>query len=153
MTNPTHITVITMHMLSNSLCNFLRQHAGYMVMLSIIAIMAVMPDMAHAAIDPGDGTATGSLPFEGPLAKLTKSISGPVAFGLSLVGIIAAGAVLIFGGEMSGFLRTLVFLVLVIALIVNAKGLIGIMAGDGATIAAYVEAQAQHALKPSWGRA
>jgi type IV secretion system protein VirB2 len=56
-----------------------------------------------------------------------------------LVGIVAAGAVLIFGGEMSGFLRTLVFLVLVIALIVNAGGLIKIMSGDGAMIAAQVE--------------
>jgi type IV secretion system protein VirB2 len=124
----------------------LRQYLPSLFMLAIVAMMVAMPDLAHAAADPGDGTGQGALPFEGPLAKLTKSLSGPVAFGISLVGIIAAGAVLIFGGEMSGFLRTLVFLVLVIAVIVNAKGLIGIMAGDGATIASYVEGQARAAL-------
>lgn len=137
---------------SNPIHKLLRQHASFLVMLALIAIMVMAPDMAHASVDPGAGTGADALPFEKPLATLTRSLSGPVAFGLSLVGIIAAGAVLIFGGEMSGFLRTLVFLVLVIALIVNAKGLIGIMEGTGATIAAHIEMQAQSALQTFQGK-
>lgn len=142
-----------MQTFNTSLMHFFRQHLSLFVMLAIVAVMIAMPDLAHATVDPGDGaTGKDALPFEGPLAKLTKSLSGPVAFGLSLVGIIAAGAVLIFGGEMSGFLRTLVFLVLVIAVIVNAKGLIGIMSGEGATIAAHVEGKALMAIDSFKGK-
>ena len=141
-----------MQTFNTSLMHFLRKQLGLLFMLAIVAVLVAMPDLAHAAVDPGDGAGADALPFEGPLAKLTKSLSGPVAFGLSLVGIIAAGAVLIFGGEMSGFLRTLVFLVLVIAVIVNAKGLIGIMSGEGAAIAAHVEGKALMAIESFKGR-
>jgi|KBSSwiStaDraftv2_1062776.scaffolds.fasta_scaffold909740_2 type IV secretion system protein VirB2 len=98
--------------------------------LILVAALVLLPDLAHAT----DTADAGGLPYEGPLKQLTKSIRGPVAFGISLIGIIAAGAVLIFGGEMSGFLRTLVFLVLIIAIVVNAAGMIKLIGGDAATI-------------------
>jgi type IV secretion system protein VirB2 len=113
----------------------LRSYTPFLLLLCAVMVLLLMPDIAHATTENN----TQNLPFEEPLQKLKNSLTGPVAFGISLVGIVAAGAVLIFGGEMSGFLRTLVFLVLVIALIVNAGGLIKIMSGDGAMIAAQVE--------------
>ncbi|WNL46352.1 TrbC/VirB2 family protein [Dyella sp. BiH032] len=121
---------------SSSIMQVLRSYMPFLMMMVVVAAMIMLPDMAHAATDQGEG----ALPFEEPMQKLNKSLSGPIAFGLSLIGIIAAGAVLIFGGEMSGFLRTLVFLVLVIAIIVNAKGIITMIAGEGAQIAMYIDA-------------
>lgn len=128
---------------SSNLLNSLRQYLPGLFMFVLIAAVLMIPDLAHAS-DTGGGA--DALPFEGPLKKLTNSLTGPVAFGISLVGIVAAGAILIFGGEMSGFLRTLVFLVLVIAVIVNAQNLIKVISADAATIAAYLDSHANYAF-------
>ena len=77
----------------------------------------------------------GSLPYEGWLANLRNSVTGPVAFALSIIGIVIAGGVLIFGGDLNGFFRTLVFLVLVMALLVGAQNVMGSFFGRGAEIA------------------
>ena len=76
----------------------------------------------------------GGLPYESWLGKLRDSLTGPVAFAVSIIGIIVAGAVLIFGGDMNGFFRTLVFLVLVMALIVGANNLMSGFFGRGADL-------------------
>jgi type IV secretory pathway VirB2 component (pilin) len=116
---------------TTSISRFWSQYGMFVLALGFMIVLLAMPHVAHATTD-GQGQ---DLPFEGPLKKLKDSISGPVAFSISLIGIIAAGAVLIFGGEMSGFIRTMVFLVLVIAIITNASGIMKIMSGDGALIA------------------
>ena len=63
------------------------------------------------------------MPYESWLVKLQDSMTGPVAFAAALIGIIGAGAVLIFGGEMNAFLRTILFIVLVMGLLVGAQNL------------------------------
>lgn len=65
---------------------------------------------------------------------MRDSLTGPVAFSVSIIGIIVAGAVLIFGGDMNGFFRTLVFLVLVMALIVGANNMLAGFFGRGADL-------------------
>ena len=99
-------------------------------MLGLIAL-AALPDTAMAA--EGNG---GQLPYEGWLTNLRNSITGPVAFSLSIIGIVVAGGVLIFGGELNGFFRTLIFIVLVMALLVGAQNMMGTFFGRGAEIAA-----------------
>ena len=54
---------------------------------------------------------------------------------LSIIGIVVAGGVLIFGGELNGFFRTLIFIVLVMALLVGAQNMMGTFFGRGAEIA------------------
>ena len=51
----------------------------------------------------------GGLPFDSWLTKIQKSITGPFAFSAAIIGLVAAGATLIFGGDMNGFMRTLIF--------------------------------------------
>jgi type IV secretion system protein VirB2 len=58
-----------------------------------------------------------------------------VAFTLSVVGIVVAGGVLIFGGELNAFFRTMIFLVLVMALLVGAQNIMSGLFGRGAVIA------------------
>ena len=77
----------------------------------------------------------GGLPYESWLEKVRNSITGPVAFTFSIVGIVGAGAMLIMGGDLNGFLKTLIFLVLVIAFIVAAQNLLSTLTGQGAAIA------------------
>ncbi len=90
--------------------------------------------LAHPAWG-SEGTG-GSLPYESWLTNLRNSVTGPVAFALSIIGIVIAGGVLIFGGDLNGFFRTLVFLVLVMALLVGAQNLMGQFFGRGAEVAA-----------------
>ena len=81
----------------------------------------------------------GGLPYETWLGKLRSSVSGPVAFSLALIGIVVAGGILIFGGDLNGFFRTLIFLVLVMALIVGANSIMGGLFSTGAVIAQGVD--------------
>ena len=75
----------------------------------------------------GPAFATGGdnkLPWETGLTTLQNSITGPVATVVSLVAIVGAGAALIFGGNIQGFLRTAVYIVLVIGLIISANNIL-----------------------------
>ena len=81
------------------------------------------------------GTASGgSLPYESWLSSLRDSVTGPVAFALSIVGIVVAGGVLIFGGDLHGFFRTMIFLVLVMAFLVGAQNMMSGFFGNAAVI-------------------
>lgn len=80
-------------------------------------------------------TGGSDLPFVGPLEKLKQAITGPVAKVISLIGVVAAGGGLLFGGsDMSGFMKTLVSLVLVISLILGAANIIDLAGGSSALI-------------------
>ncbi len=98
------------------------------VLLLICLLLA--PHLALAS----EGTG-GSLPYESWLTNLRNSVTGPVAFALSIIGIVIAGGVLIFGGDLNAFFRTLVFIVLVMALLVGAQNMMGTLFGRGAEIA------------------
>jgi type IV secretory pathway VirB2 component (pilin) len=76
----------------------------------------------------------GGLPWETPLQKLADSIKGPVAFSISLLGLVGGGAMLIWGGEINEFVRRLVMLVLVISLLVFASNILSTLFGVGAVI-------------------
>ncbi len=61
---------------------------------------------------------SGGLPWEGPLDKIVKSLTGPVALGISILAMAAAGGALVFGGELSEFTRKIIILVLAISFLV-----------------------------------
>ena len=100
--------------------------------LVLLALMLLWPQ--HALASEGGG---GQLPYESWLTNLRNSVTGPVAFTLSIVGIVIAGGVLIFGGDLNGFFRTLFFLVLVMALLIGAQNMMSGLFGQGAEIASY----------------
>ena len=99
--------------------------------MALLALVVLAPE--HAFASEGTG---GSLPYESWLTNLRNSVTGPVAFTLSVIGIVIAGSVLIFGGDLNGFFRTLVFIVLVMALLVGAQNMMSTFFGRGAQIAA-----------------
>ncbi|MEX3547695.1 MAG: IncP-type conjugal transfer pilin TrbC [Burkholderia sp.] len=107
----------------------------YIGVALLLALLLLAPQ--HAFASEGTG---GSLPYEGWLTNLRNSVTGPVAFALSIIGIVIAGGVLIFGGDLNGFFRTLIFLVLVMALLVGAQNVMSTFFGRGAEIAALGDA-------------
>ena len=74
-------------------------------------------------------------PDQSAWTGIRQSITGPVAFGISVIAIVAAGAMLIFGGDMNGFMKTLVFIVLVLAFVIAAQNTLSAITGTGAVIA------------------
>ena len=104
--------------------------AWFCGLLILLTFFAVVP---HAMASSSQG---GGLPYEAWLTKLQQSMTGPVAFSISIIGIVAAGGVLIFGGELNAFVRTLIFVVLVMGLLVGAQNLMSTFFGQGALISA-----------------
>lgn len=69
-------------------------------------------------------TGTSALPYESWLRTIQKSLTGPVAFSVAIIGIVSCGATLIFsGGELGKFMKSIVYLVMVMTLLVGANSL------------------------------
>lgn len=94
------------------------------VLLTIGAAAIALPNTADAAAGGG------ALPWDGPLTTLRNDLTGPVAFSIALLAMVAAGAALAFGGEMNQFTRSMIMVVLVAAFItgvVNVAATLGIV--------------------------
>jgi type IV secretion system protein TrbC len=93
-----------------------------------LGAVACHPNYAHAA------TAGGALPWDTPLTTLRTDITGPVAFTISLLAMVACGAALVFGGEVNEFIRRLIMLVLVAAFLVGVTNLASALGITGAIV-------------------
>jgi type IV secretion system protein VirB2 len=91
----------------------------------LLALMLFSPELMAS---------TSGLPWEGPLTKMVNSIKGPVAFGVSVIAIVAAGAGLIFGGEIGTFMKSTIILALIISLIVFAVNILSGAFGIGSAL-------------------
>ncbi|MCY0386735.1 TrbC/VirB2 family protein [Robbsia sp. Bb-Pol-6] len=100
--------------------------------LAIALLLLVAVQSAIAAATSGGG-----LPSDGWFTKIRQSVTGPWAFTISILGIVGAGATLIFGGDMNGFLRTIIFLTLVLSFIIAAQNTLSGITGQGAEITAW----------------
>jgi type IV secretion system protein VirB2 len=96
----------------------------------LLFFIIIFPNDALASAGTGGG-----LPYESWFESLRDSVTGPVAFTISIIGIVVAGATLIFGGDMNGFFRMLILIVLVMALLVGAQNFMSGFFGKGAIIA------------------
>ncbi len=94
-----------------------------------VFLLLALPECSFAS------STGGSLPYESWLTALQNSVTGPVAIALSIIGIVVAGGVLVFGGDLNGFFRTLIFIVLVMAFLVGAQNMMSTFFGTGAEIA------------------
>lgn len=103
----------------------------FFALLFLTFILVSQPALAS------EGTG-GSLPYESWLTNLRNSVTGPVAFSIALIGIVIAGGTLIFGGELNGFFRTLIFIVLVMAFLVGAQNMLTTFFGRGAEISTII---------------
>lgn len=100
-----------------------------LTLAGVLGLLALFPEQALATTTGGTG-----LPWEAPLQTLADSLSGPVALSISLLGIIVAGAVLIWGGEITHWVRSLVFLVMVISILAFAGPLLSSLFGVSTVI-------------------
>ena len=98
------------------------------LVLALVIGAALYPPAAHAA------AAGGGLPWDTPLTTLKNDLTGPVAFTISLLAMVACGAALVFGGEINEFVRRIIMLVLVCAFIVGVTNLASALGITGAIV-------------------
>jgi type IV secretory pathway VirB2 component (pilin) len=101
----------------------------HLVLLALLATAVLHPEVAHAAAAGGGG-----LPWDTPLTTLKNDLTGPVAFTISLLAMVACGAALVFGGEINEFVRRIITLVLVCAFIVGVTNLASALGIAGAIV-------------------
>lgn len=100
-----------------------------LLLVFAVAVALCVPHDVWASAGSGGG-----LPYETALKTLADSITGPVAWGLSVIGLVGSCAALLFGGDMNGFMRNAVLIVLVACFICNAVNIIALFTGKGAVI-------------------
>ena len=96
----------------------------------LILSLALLSVSGGAFAAATGGTA---LPWEGGLTAIVTSFTGPVAYAVSVLGIIIGIGILIFGNDLNAFGRTIVFLILAASVIVTAANTLQIFTGVGAS--------------------
>ncbi|WCF22872.1 TrbC/VirB2 family protein, partial [Xylella fastidiosa] len=79
-------------------------NVNYRVLL-ILCVALLLLIATHPAF--ASNTSGGGLPSDEWFTRIRASVTGPFAFTVAIIGIVGAGAGLILGGDMNGFLRTL----------------------------------------------
>jgi type IV secretion system protein TrbC len=69
------------------------------------------------------------MPWDSPIQTLVKGMSGPVAFGFAMIGLIVLGVRWIYGGELGAAAKTLMTMVIGISILVGAAGVLSTLFG------------------------
>ena len=115
----------------------MKQMCSFLVRRQRTFRVALMLAFALAA---GSGAfaaeAGNNLPWEGPLTTLVTSLTGPVAYAISVVAIVALGATLAFaGGEMGETMKRLLHVGIAVCCVVFAAQVMTSFIGQAAEIA------------------
>ena len=94
--------------------------------VAILAIVLLFPEQAHATTQGGTG-----LPWETPIQRFVDSMLGPVALAMVLIGFVGGVFSFITGGEINGFVRAMVVMILSGSILIAAKPFINSMFGVG----------------------
>jgi len=82
------------------------------------------PVLAAAVFFSGAARAQTALPWEGPLQTLQQSLTGNIAKSIGIIALAVAGGMLAFGGELSDFTKRIMMVVLALAVMLLATGMI-----------------------------
>jgi type IV secretion system protein VirB2 len=111
---------------------FFAKRPGTLRVALMVAFMAAGGSSGTFAAETGT-----NLPWEGPLTTLVTSLTGPVAYAISVIAIVALGATLAFrGGEMGETMRHLLQAGIAVCLVVFAAQVMTSFIGQSAEIAA-----------------
>ncbi|WP_373533385.1 TrbC/VirB2 family protein [Vampirovibrio sp.] len=82
----------------------------------LITVSILFPEVAHATSPGGAG-----LPWEAPIATIVNSFLGPIALGMVLIGMVGGVWGFMTGGEINGFVRSMVVMVLAGSVLASAR--------------------------------
>jgi len=97
----------------------------------VVALVAAFVLLLEVSAYAGDGA---DLPWNTGLDKLTQALSGKTALYISMIGIFFAGGMLIFGGDLGNFGKTLMMVVLVGCMMGGISSIVGAFIKTGALL-------------------
>ena len=110
---------------------FIAKRPGSLRVALMLAFMVAVGFSGAFAAETGT-----NLPWEGPLTTLVTSLTGPVAYAISVIAIVALGATLAFrGGEMGETMRHLLQAGIAVCLVVFAAQVMTSFIGQSGEIA------------------
>ncbi|MBQ6775584.1 MAG: TrbC/VirB2 family protein [Synergistaceae bacterium] len=116
--------------MKTSIFKSLYTHRVAIFTMVFLFMLACVPFAAHAS----PVTATDDAPWEKPLEKFVKVLSGPTALYISMIGLFFAGGILIFGGELGPFTRMIMMIVLVGSILTGITSFITKFVGSGCVL-------------------
>ena len=76
-------------------------------------------------------SSSGSMPWDSTLTILSNDLTGPTAYTVGTIAIFAAGGVLVFGREeLHGFVKTICYIVLAVALLINGPNIMQLLGSN-----------------------
>lgn len=96
-----------------------REHVKRFAMMGALVISGMvlfMPEMASAA----------PLPWENPIRQVAASLCGPVARGIGIVALVAAGLLIAFG-EVKGWIHNMMIVLIGVSIAVLAPSFLGML--------------------------
>lgn len=100
----------------------------------VAATVAVSGAYMSCATRALASTTSGGLPWDAPLQTLAADLTGPVATSISLIALFVAGAILVFGEDLSHFARRALVMVIAIAFLVLGAKFLSALSLTGATV-------------------
>lgn len=99
------------------------RHALLAAATALLVMLATDPALASAADNLFGG--------QNPLQNLVEFTTGPFAFAIVILGVVGAGAGLVFGGDFSGWSRRLLLLAAAGAVVMLASSVVTALFGGG----------------------
>lgn len=128
----------------NQMRSFLIRRQRSLRLAAVVAIACAVSSAGAFAAETGT-----NLPWEGPLTTLVTSLTGPVAYAISVVAIVALGATLAFaGGEMGETMKRLLHVGIAVCCVVFAAQVMSSFIGQAAEIS---RLRPVHAITISFG--
>jgi type IV secretory pathway VirB2 component (pilin) len=122
----------------NQMRSFQLRRQGSLRLAAVVAIACTVGSAGAFAAETGS-----NLPWEGPLTTLVTSLTGPVAYAISVVAIVALGATLAFaGGEMGETMKRLLHVGIAVCCVVFAAQVMSSFIGQAAEISLLLPAHA-----------
>ena len=95
--------------------------------LFLIVGIILMAGTAYASSSAG-------MPWERPMEIIMRSLTGPVAFFISVIALVVCVITLIWGAEISDIFKRLIYAVILISVLVGASGLLSKLFGISSAV-------------------
>ena len=111
---------------------FKQNHSALVLAGYVLVVFILFAGQAWASTaGPGGGT---GVQWEQPMQMLVRSLSGPIAYGFLVIGLVVLGFKLVMGGDFGDIARGVMNFVIAGSFIAFATGIIGGVMFSGALV-------------------
>lgn len=96
------------------------------LLIALLGFILLFPEQAQSTTAGGTG-----LPWETPIQRFVDSMLGPVSMAMVLIGFVGGVFGFMTGGEINGFVRSMVVMILSGSILLAAKPFINSLFGVG----------------------